>query len=80
MKISIITPTLNSLIYLPKCAESIINKQDYTEFEWIIVDGGSKDGTIDFLKKINSDKIKIFTEYHGAKNMLQLHLIFCLQF
>lgn len=62
MKISIITPTLNSIKYLSKCYSSIFEFQNYKNIEWIIIDGGSKDGTIEFFKNLNNPAIKIFSE------------------
>ena len=49
-KISIVTPTYQSAKYLEKCIQSIIS-QNYDNFEHIIVDGGSTDGTLDIIKK-----------------------------
>ena len=48
--ISIVTPTFNSEKYIEKCIISMMNQQ-YRDFEHIIVDGGSSDGTIDIIKK-----------------------------
>lgn len=48
--ISIITPTFNSESALEKCILSVKN-QNYKNIEHIVVDGLSKDGTIDILKK-----------------------------
>ena len=62
MKISIITPTLNSIKYLSRCYKSVFEFQNYKNIEWIIVDGGSKDGTIEFLKNLNNPAIKIYSE------------------
>nr|WP_297165212.1 glycosyltransferase family 2 protein [uncultured Dysgonomonas sp.] len=50
MKISIITATYNSEKYLRDTIESIL-KQDYSNIEYIIVDGGSKDSTIDIIRE-----------------------------
>ena len=50
MKISIITATYNSLSSLPSAFESIA-EQDYANIEWIIVDGGSNDGTVEYIKE-----------------------------
>ncbi|WP_189362735.1 glycosyltransferase family 2 protein [Algibacter mikhailovii] len=55
MKISIITATYNSLKTLPDVLQSIMS-QKYDPIEWIVIDGGSTDGTIDFIKQ-HQDKI-----------------------
>ena len=50
MKFSIITPCYNSEEYIEQCILSIKN-QGYRDFEHIIVDGGSTDGTVDVIKR-----------------------------
>jgi len=50
MKLSIITVCLNSRRFLPQAIESVLS-QDYQNFEYIIVDGGSSDGTVDLIKQ-----------------------------
>lgn len=50
MKISIITVSYNSASTITKTIESILS-QSHTDLEYIIVDGASKDGTIDIIKK-----------------------------
>ncbi|MFT5726949.1 MAG: glycosyltransferase involved in cell wall biosynthesis [Desulforhopalus sp.] len=47
-KLSIITVCHNEVLGIRHTAESIIN-QDYKEFEWIVIDGGSNDGTLEVL-------------------------------
>ena len=49
-KISVITITYNSEKLLERAVRSVID-QDYPELEYIIVDGGSTDGTIEIIKK-----------------------------
>lgn len=49
-KITIITITYNSEKTLERTIKSIIN-QNYDNLEYIVVDGGSSDGTIDIIKK-----------------------------
>ncbi|MCX8522323.1 glycosyltransferase [Chryseobacterium formosus] len=49
-KISIITPNFNGGDYLEETIKSIID-QDYPNLEYIIIDGGSTDNSIDIIKK-----------------------------
>ena len=49
-KISIIIPVLNQKQFLQKAIESVIH-QDFTDYELIIIDGKSEDGTIDVIKQ-----------------------------
>lgn len=51
MRLSIITVTLNNLAGLKRTRESIIG-QTWHDFEWIVVDGGSQDGSVDFLRSL----------------------------
>jgi glycosyltransferase involved in cell wall biosynthesis len=48
-KISIVTPTFNSIATLRETIESVL-VQDYKNWEHIIIDGGSTDGTLDLLR------------------------------
>jgi len=48
--ISIITIAYNADAYLEECIRSIA-QQDYSNKEYVIVDGGSTDGTLDIIKK-----------------------------
>jgi len=51
MQISIIMPVHNELEYTKKCIDSIKKNSGNIEFEIIIIDNASEDGTKDFLKK-----------------------------
>jgi hypothetical protein len=48
--ISIITPALNHARFLPQAVESVL-RQDYPHLEYIVVDGGSTDDTLEVLKR-----------------------------
>jgi len=50
MLISVITPSYNSADTIERAIQSVVD-QDYPQWEHIIVDGGSTDGTLDILKK-----------------------------
>jgi glycosyltransferase involved in cell wall biosynthesis len=52
-KISIIIPTFNQGNFIEETILSIID-QDFKNFEIIIIDGGSNDGTLDIVKKYES--------------------------
>ena len=54
--VSVIVPVYNGEKYLEDCIKSILN-QDYTNIELIIVNDGSKDNSLDIIKKYeNIDK------------------------
>jgi len=56
-KCSIVICTFNRLNYLKKCIDSLLNI-DFHEYEIIIVNDGSTDGTKEFLDILQNNKIK----------------------
>ena len=62
-RVSIVTPTYNRLHTLPRCWESI-KSQTLTDFQWIVIDDGSADGTGDWIKGLGDKRIV----YHWQKN------------
>ena len=54
MNLSIITITYNNLEGLQKTSESL-HSQSVQDYEWIVVDGGSEDGSVDFLNTTHAE-------------------------
>ena len=48
MKLSIVTVTFNAAGHLPALADSLRQQTD-RDFEWVVMDGGSSDGTVELL-------------------------------
>ncbi len=66
IKYTIFTATYNRALLLSKLYNSLLN-QTYKNFEWIIVDDGSTDGTKNTINKFIKDK-KINIKYYFQEN------------
>lgn len=66
MLITVFTPTYNRRELLKRTYESLL-RQDFTEFEWLIVDDGSEDDTESEVRKW-TDEGKITIRYHYKEN------------
>ena len=61
MKISIITVTFNSITTIQDTFKSVA-QQTYNDFQHIIIDGVSNDGTIEFLQEYKGHEIEFISE------------------
>ncbi|MDP5138937.1 MAG: glycosyltransferase [Spirosomaceae bacterium] len=61
MKISVVTITYNSALTLRATIESVLT-QRYKNIEYLIIDGGSTDDTLDIIKSFSDARIKWISE------------------
>jgi glycosyltransferase involved in cell wall biosynthesis len=57
-KITVFMPVYNSEKYLKESIDSILN-QTIKEFEFLIIDDGSTDSSVDIIKQYNDDRIRL---------------------
>lgn len=62
---TVVTVNLNNLQGLEATAKSILD-QDFEEFEWWVIDGGSTDGSVEFLERLSSSKLMYLSERDGG--------------
>ena len=65
MKVSIITIVFNKEKEIEQTILSVIN-QDYSDIEYIIVDGGSTDGTFSVIERFRSNISKFISEHDNG--------------
>ena len=75
--ISVIVPCLNAESYIDDCLKSIINQRNCS-YELIVVDGGSKDGTLQIINNyINHIKVLISEPDSGQSDAINKGLKHC---
>ncbi len=48
----VVTPSLNQCRFLPQAVESVINQKGYYFIDYLVLDGGSTDSSINYLKSV----------------------------
>jgi glycosyltransferase involved in cell wall biosynthesis len=64
----VVLPTFNRLYCLPRAVESVL-RQTFTDIELIVVDDGSSDGTMDYLRTVSDPRLRVLrheVNKHGA--------------
>ena len=49
MRVSIVTPSFNQANFLVRTAQSVLSQSGDFDLKWIVMDGGSDDGTVELL-------------------------------
>ena len=62
---SIIIPVHNKLAYTKSCLDSLFKNQEKIEFETIVIDNASSDGTAAYLERLG-DRVRIISNEHNA--------------
>jgi glycosyltransferase involved in cell wall biosynthesis len=71
--LSILTPAFNSAEYIGETINSVLS-QTYQDWEWIILDDGSTDGTAEIVRSFKDNRIKyIFQEHEGIEGLTKTY-------
>jgi glycosyltransferase involved in cell wall biosynthesis len=75
MVLSIVMPCYNGEKYIAQAVESVLHQKD-TDWELLISDDGSTDGTREFLKKLNDPRIRVFFQSDNLGIFGNLNFLF----
>lgn len=75
-RISVLMPVYNCRKYIEESVNSIL-KQTFSDFEFLIIDGCSTDGTYEYLQSLSDSRIKLIREAQksGIVNALNMGIV-----
>lgn len=73
-KVSVIIPTYNREKFIGAAIKSVLD-QTYKDFEIIVIDDGSTDGTADVVKEFNSEKIRYIYQSNQGRSRARNHAL-----
>lgn len=73
--ISILTPVWNGLPYIKECVDSVL-AQDFQDWEMIVGDNCSNDGTSEYLQSLTDPRIKVFRHEKNLGVYRNIHFLF----
>ena len=74
-KISVVLPVYNGLPHIEECVHSILS-QSYQDWELLISDDGSKDGTREWLRALHDRRIRVFEQENNLGIFGNLNFLF----
>ena len=61
--VSGVMPVYNAVQYIDEAIQSILN-QSFSNFELIVIDDGSIDGTVERVQEYDDSRIKLYRRHH----------------
>jgi len=65
--VTVLTPSLNGGEYLGATLRSVLSQTGNFGLQWIVIDGGSSDGTLSLLKSIDDPRVKWISEVDNGQ-------------
>ena len=78
MDISVYMPVYNGEEFIKRCIDSVLSSEFNGEFEFVIVDDGSEDKTVELIESYDDSRIKLFKcEHKGIVDASNFALAQC---